>query len=530
MTKKNYFFLFLISLLTFSLNFLFQKTPGYMDSEYYFLGGKYLSQFQLVAPVIWNFLDDPTSLPHSLFTYWMPFPSILSMLSILLFGNFSFFTGRLFFWIIAAGIPPLSAFVGYSVFKNKFTAWIAGLLAVFCGYYFKYYTITESVTIYIFFGGLFFLLIDKLLKLRSHKCSIIITMFLGILTGILHMTRVDGLFFIGIFFVSLFSIYKNYPKKNRAFSSELFQIIICYLIFYMLVTGWWYFRNYELFSSLFTPASSKALWIASYDDTFIYPATQLNFQYWLENGFPLKIAQIWNALKSNIGNLIAVQFGIIGMPLLIFSVKKINKVRLFLYPYLYFLITFFLMTFVFSESGSRGGYLHSISAIQIFIWVLIAGGTQQFIEWGIRKRNWMLLRSQVMFGSALIAFSIIFTSFVYVRDVIGTDSITTNWDRETVDFIELENQIIKRSDNSQDVIMINDPVGYHLATNRWSIVIPKTDWFYLRKLIQEFNVRYIVLDKNLPDELSNIDEWDEMIPLTEVFQSTSGKILYEVNK
>jgi len=149
MSKKNYVFVFFVALIVFSFNFIFQKTPGFMDSEYYFMGGKYLSQGQLDAPVVWNYLDNPTALPHPLFTYWMPLPSFLSMLSMDIFKNNSFLFGRLLFWIIAAGIPPLTMYMSYLIFNNKFSAWITSFLAIFSGFYFKFYTILVFICTFI---------------------------------------------------------------------------------------------------------------------------------------------------------------------------------------------------------------------------------------------------------------------------------------------------------------------------------------------------------------------------------------------
>ncbi len=529
MNKKNYFILFFSSLLLFSVNFIFQKTPGFMDSEYYFMGGKYLTMGQFDAPVVWNYLDNPTSLPHSLFTYWMPFPAIISMISMVIFNKETFLFGRLLFWIIAAGIPPLTLYFSFMIFKNKFSAWIAALLAIFSGFYLKFYTIPETVTIYIFLGGLYFLLINKLRNVTKLKSAIVLTACLGLITGFLHLTRVDGILFIGI---SIIAILLNVNYSKHLGTSKiplLLGAISIYLVFYLLITGWWYVRNLELYSSLFSPASSKALWIANYEDTFIYPASKLGISYWIETGLPHKGLQIWEAFKSNLGNLIAVQSYVIGIPLVMISIRKIWKTRLMIFPVLYFLIIFTIMTFLFSEAGARGGYLHSVAAIQIFFWVLMADGLDKFIHWGIQRRGWTLKRSRIMFGSALIGFSLLLTSFIYFRDVIGLDLTNKTWDREAAEFIKLEKQIEQRAHNKQEVIMINNPVGFHVATDRWSVAIPNSSWKDLEEVIHKFNVKYIVLDHNLPAGLSNVNDWVSMIDLTEIYRLSSGKILYEIN-
>ncbi len=436
----------------------------------------------------------------------MPFPAFISMISMVIFNKETFFFGRLLFWIIAAGIPPLTMYLSFLIFKNKFSAWIAAFLAIFSGFYFKFYAIPETVTIYIFLGGLYFLLIYKLRDVKKLKSAIVLTACLGLITGFLHLTRVDGILFIGISMIAILA--HIYYSKNLETSKITFLLgaTSIFIVFYLLISGWWYLRNLELYSSLFSPASSKALWIATYEDTFIFPASKLSISYWFENGLPYKGLQIWESFKSNLGNLIAVQTYVIGIPLVFISIRKIWKTRLMIFPVLYFLIIFFIMTFLFSEAGGRGGYLHSIAAIQIFFWILMADGLDKLIHWGIHRRGWTLKRSRIMFGSALIGFSLLFTSFIYFRDVIGSDLTNKAWDREAAEFIELEKQIEQRSHNKQEVIMINNPVGFHVATDRWSVVIPNSDWKDLENIIQEFNVKYIVLDQNLPARLSNVDD------------------------
>jgi hypothetical protein len=529
MSKKFYLAIFFFSLLVLSMSFLFQKTPGYMDSEYYFSGAKYLARGENTAPFVWNYLDNPSALPHNLFTYWMPFPSIWATIPMLIFGNDNLFFGRMLFWFLAACLPVLTAYVSNNLFRNKFSTFISAFFALFCGFYFKYLTIPESITLYIFFGGLLFFIFNKFSNSKDRKKSLLLAAILGLICGVLHLSRVDGILFFGMI-LYFFIIRCIRPGKDK--KANLQQTIWEALLFagcYFLVTAFWYVRNLGLFSSFFSPASSSAIWIANYEDTFVYPASKLTFDYWLQNGLPVKGLQIWKAIKQNFGSLLGVQLEIIGIPLFILSIRKNWKSKILLFPFVYFLLVSFMMTFVFSEAGSRGGFLHSLAAVQILVWVLMADGLSQFIAWGIKKRGWVLKRSQKMFGTAIILFSIIFTMTLYLNDVIGSDHQVTKWDQEAQDFVQLENQIEEASTDLSEVVMINDPVGFHLATNRWSIVIPTAEWEDLQVLIQKFDVRFVVLDQNLPSPLKDQKLWLEKLDLHELYRMPSGKILYEID-
>ncbi|HQN44554.1 MAG TPA: hypothetical protein PLA25_10495, partial [Anaerolineaceae bacterium] len=77
--------LLVINLAVIALCWQFQRSPGYMDSAYYYIGARQLASGQsLTEPILWNYLDDPAGLPHPSHTYWMPLTSLVSSLGMLL--------------------------------------------------------------------------------------------------------------------------------------------------------------------------------------------------------------------------------------------------------------------------------------------------------------------------------------------------------------------------------------------------------------------------------------------------------------
>ena len=79
MNWRHYLILFIVGLLVpFGIS-RFQSMPGYMDADYYFVGGMQLAEGKgFTEPYLWNYLDDPSGLPHPSHTYWMPLASIVS--------------------------------------------------------------------------------------------------------------------------------------------------------------------------------------------------------------------------------------------------------------------------------------------------------------------------------------------------------------------------------------------------------------------------------------------------------------------
>jgi hypothetical protein len=71
--------------------------------------------------------------------------------------------------------------------------------------------------------------------------------------------------------------------------------------------SFWFVSNLYFYDSIFAPATSKAIWIATYDDTFIFPASKLNLNYWWQNALELRSAQIFDAIKLNFGTFLGGQ-------------------------------------------------------------------------------------------------------------------------------------------------------------------------------------------------------------------------------
>jgi hypothetical protein len=161
-TYRNYLFLFLLSLALIAGVSVFQASPGYMDAEYYYAGGVQLASghgFQ--EPFLWNYLDSPAGLPHPSHTYWMPLASIIAAIVPGIVGLRGFELARLPFILIAGMVAPLTAALAYSQDCQKKNAILAGLLAVFPGYYLAYYATTDTFAIYMVFGTIFLLLGKK---------------------------------------------------------------------------------------------------------------------------------------------------------------------------------------------------------------------------------------------------------------------------------------------------------------------------------------------------------------------------------
>lgn len=503
-----------------------------MDAEYYFLGGKYLAQNEISAPFLWNYLDDPIGLPHPLFSYWKPLASILAAIPMKIFGTVDFQIGRSLFYLIASLIPSLAVFIGYQITQNKFLSYLSGFFALFSGFYFKFVTIPETITPYLLLGSLYFFTAYRIIQTFHKKDRLLwLRIFvLGVLSGLMALTRVDGLLYLGFSFLLIgFLTFKTFGKTKGQMIKLAGLNSLWFLLGFILMMLPDYLINDLNFGSIFSPVGLKAIWINSYDDTFIYPASELNFKYWLAAGGAEKIRNIWDAFLLNLGTLAAVQLNIFGIPLFVMGAWRYKR-ETWLKFFLFISISLFLfMTLLFPLAGSRGGYLHAGASLQVINWVLISIGFYEFLLWGIRKRNWALNRAQIMFGSALILFSIILTISIYYQDVISSETQTFSWNQVYDQYSQIEKIIHEHALGKEGIVMINNPVGFHYQTGRWTIILPNAEQEKFEEVITKFNVSYLVLDPNVPIRM--YDYFDSINGITEIGKiPTIETTIYEINR
>jgi hypothetical protein len=323
----------------------FQSAPGYMDADYYYAGGLQLAAGRgFTEPFLWNYLDDPAGLPHPAFSYWMPLTSLLAALGMTLAGHHNWFAARLGFLALSAILPPLTAALSYSLTSRRDLALTAGLLAVFSGYYAPYLPVTDTFGLYMLFGALFFLIVNR-------KSSIVNSLLLGLLAGLMHLARADGLLWLLMAFVVAILILPK-PSQRRALFT--FYFLLFTLFGYLLIMSPWLVRNLAVFGTPLAPGGSRALWLTRYDQLFAYPASPLTFASWWHSGLAeiLKV-RLW-ALGLNLESALAVQGSIFLLPLILIGLWQLRKENRTLLVVLTWGVTLTAMTLVFPFAGARG--------------------------------------------------------------------------------------------------------------------------------------------------------------------------------
>jgi hypothetical protein len=534
MSFRVYGLLFLLGLAVALLPAALERSPGYMDAEYYFACGQQLATGQgFTEPFLWNYLDDPAGIPHPSHAYWMPLASILATMGMLASGVANFSAARVGFLILAGFVPPITAALAYSITQKRNSAFLAGFLAVFSGFYLPFLPTTDTFAIYMLLGGLFFLALSPLSSLPFPLTPL----FLGLLAGLLHLSRADGLLWLPIALIATIYLNRSSPTTHRAsrttyHASRITQEVpsnthhetrnthygsrltlhvsritshaSLILLAYLLIMGPWMLRNLSVFGTLLSPGGLRSLWLTNYDEIFSYPASILTFNHWINSGLKSILAARGWALGLNLQTALAIHGEIFLLALILAGVWRLRKDPRVKLGVLAWSGIFFAMTVVFPFPGARGGLFHSGAALQPLWWALAPVGLERFLDIGVEKRGWQINQARKVFSWGVVALALFLTTVVgYVR-IVGDDNSSLAWNQTPRHYSQIEASLGQRGIAKDEIVMVNNPPGYFVATGRPAIVVPDGDIHSTLAAAQRYQAHYLLLESNHPKGLDNL--------------------------
>lgn len=475
MNRRSYLFLFLISLAVQAVVASLQTIPGYLDADYYFLGGVQLAQGKgFTEPYLWNYLDDPAGLPHPSHGYWLPLASIVSALGMWLTGQHTYAAGRLFFILIAALVPPLTAALSIRFFRNPAFAWTSGLLAVFPVFHLPFLPVPDNYGILMILGGLYFLLAD-----RPRPWF-----WLGLLAGLMSLARSDGLLWLALTFLFIFWRIRDEKQPISAW----FQPVAFALLGFLLIMGPWYVRNLSVFGAPMSPSGSRALWLTVYDETFIYPASKLSLQSWLSSGWEAILGVRWWAFTNNIQTVFAAQGHIIVFPFILGGMWLLRKDRRVQLGMLAWAALFLVMTLIFPFAGSRGSFFHAGAALQPLFWVLTPYALEQVVAWA-RSRGRFTNHAYVVFRIALLQVVIMLSVWVVWARVVQN-----GWEEGELSYPAVEQFLVERGAAPGEPVIVLSAPGYYMMTGRPAFVQPYGDVDTLLAVAERYDIHYFAFE------------------------------------
>ena len=294
-----------------------------------------------------------------------------------------------------------------------------------------------------------------------------------------------------------------------SFILHLLSFILA-LLGFLLIMSPWYARNLSAYDSLMAPGGSRALWLANYDQTFIYPPEQLNPQSFLALGWDHILKDRLWALSNNLQSGFAAHGGIILFPFIVAGIIyywKDERVKL---TSIAWLILFFVMTVLFPFAGARGAFFHAGAALQPIWWSLAPLGLESILN-SLQKRGIGHEGNRFVFRSILIMIAMILTVFVvYLR------IFTLGWgEGEDADYPVIEQVLVQNGIQDDDIVIVRNAPGYYLSTGRSAISIPYGGEEAIIAAAEQFDAYYLVLEPEAATE-----------PIKDLFQNPEGRSIF----
>lgn len=515
MNRRTYLSLFILGMAVASGVASLQKLPGYLDSDYYFVGGLQLVEGKgFTEPFLWNYLDDPAGLPHPSHTYWYPLSSILAAIGMYITGQHTYAAARLIFILIAACIPPLTAHLAFDITGRNVLALTSGLLAVFSVYYLPFMPVTDNYGVFMLLGGLIFLL--------TKKENWWVFLLMGLLAGLMNLARSDGLLWLGL--AGLLSLWRSFETDrpvNEKFRAFVFSGVLV-VIGYLLIMTPWYARNLTVFGSPLAPGGSRILWLTNYNDIFAFPADRVNVGAWLEAGWgaALKV-RLW-ALRMNLLNAFAAQGGILLFPFILIGYWVLRHDIRAKLAAAGWLILLAVMTLVFPLAGARGSFFHAGAAFQSFWWVLAPIGLGRLVDALYRRNILTAQHAGTVFQGLLVVIS-----FLLSAVILQVRILQPGWQPEEELYVEVEQFLIEQGAAPDELAIVRNPAGYYIVSGRPTIVMPPGGPDTILALAARYDASYFVLEPGgILEEYRQIYEQFDVNPGLEYIGEVEGARIY----
>jgi 4-amino-4-deoxy-L-arabinose transferase-like glycosyltransferase len=486
------------------------RTPGYMDAEYYLTTAQRLAAGDgFTEPFLWNYLDDPDGLPHPSHQYWMPMATVVAAGAIELFGD-SFKAAQMPFILFTALLPVLTAFLALRMHGDRRQAWRAGIFALVPGFYLPYFVTIDAFAVYALIGSAALFAMAE----ASRQGSGMHWLAVGILVGLAHLTRADGVIFLGI---ALLALLWSEGARGKA--------LLCLMGGYLICMAPWWVHNILVTGSALSPGAGRTLWLLSYDELFSYPSDLLTPTRWWESGL-LAIGQArLGALWTNLQRLIAENGLVFLGPFMVVGARRLWSRILVRLAAVYLGCLLFVMSFVFPFAGSYGGFFHSGAALLPILWALVPVGLDEAIDWYAKRRGWAGQQAASVLGAGAIGLAGLLTIGLMWDRAVGSVPERPKWEESFQNYSQVEDSL-RALDPSPGVVAVNNPPGFHLVTGLEAVVVPNGSEETLLAVIQRYGAEWVVLDVNRPAGLAALYDGRSMVPwlkLVEVLDDPSGQ-------
>ena len=468
------------------------EQPGYTDAYYYAVGAQQLHSGQgFEEPFVWNYLDAPESVPHAGYHYWMPLTAILGWIGLELFGD-SFGAVQMPFVLVSTLLPLVAYFLTWDLTHRQGYAVLAGLLAVFPGFYAHFLVLPDSFAPFALAGSVCLWAAGRGLRDRKPVWFGLA----GLTAGLGHLARADGPLLLGVALMTL--ITQAFPRDRsndgrRASGRVLLAGAVLLLGGYLLTMGPWLVRNWLAFGTLLPGAGMKTMFLTNYDDMFAYgrPLTLPGYLAW---GWGEIVASKVHALWVNLQRLWVENLLVFLLPFSALGLWALRRERVLWPFFLYLPLLFLSMTFLFNFPGTRGGLFHSGGALEPFLFAAAGPGLEAVVRWAAQRlRSWHVPTAWRVFAGGLVGLAALVTALALGRAGVYTGA----WNDRDRGYAEIASWLIEQ-DAEQSVVMAGNAPGFTWHTGHAAIAVPNEQLETILEVAGRYGAQYLVLDSARP--------------------------------
>lgn len=471
--------------------------PNYTDAYYHLNAANRLASGQgLTDAYVWTYVGALDHLPMPSHLYWMPLTSFLAGVSMMLFnapGNYA--VAQLPFVLMFAATACVGFWIGGLLGGTARHAWVAGLLTLLSGFYAKFWGALDTFAPYALVGSLCLVVIglaarmgslgsrapkkytDLMSKHRPLRYFAVTAFVAGMLAGLGHLTRADGLLLL---IVAAFIIILEH---RYAYLKRIILLLALLAAGYGLIMLPYFARNLNEIGTPLPLGGTQAIWFDEYNDIFNYPPDASPATLFAD-GLGAFIDGRREALVNNIGTFVAVEGMVILTPLMLIGLWR-RRHDGFLYPFaLYALGLHLAMTFVFPFPGYRGGLLHSAAALIPFWAALGVAGLDDVVNWvAKRRRRWKAQTAKQVFSGGLVVLALGLTLYIGLSGRVYPQSPALYG--ELLDTLPADARILS-----------DDPPELYYYTGMGGAMLPNAAPETLLEIARRYEIDYLLLKQD----------------------------------
>jgi hypothetical protein len=410
-TRRDLFWITLFALIVQAFWGLRITHPTYFDAFYYTTNAQRLAEGHgLTQEIIWQYLDQPDSLPVPSFTYWMPLPAIIAAAGYKISDSFR--AAQFPFWLMAGFLPWMGYGIAWHLKHNRRLARVGALFTAAGGYYAAYWVQPTTFVLFAWVGGGCLLALAWAHEAKRGRYWLLA----GVLAGLSHLARADGVLLLGVAGVIWLYEVGEWRRKNKdsglkseATPLNLQSLILWGLLFvggYLLIMGGWFWRTYQLVGSPLSTVGTQTIFLTTYNDVFAY-GRSFDFASYVEWGAANILRSKAEAFSLGLQTFIAVTGLTVFVIFMVWAWIKLarnKRTGLFLRPFSWYtFILYAVMIFVFTFPGQRGSLLHSSAALWPWSMALAAVGIDMAVDWiADRRPAWRPEQAKRLFSVVFV--------------------------------------------------------------------------------------------------------------------------------